>query len=90
MNIKEARQALEAEQGECWHERSGAEGRNHIRTKADTHGASRQLKGHVEACAAVPPDAEPGSQCGGGAASGGGRTRGEGGVGGGIGSGKGP
>ena len=37
MNIKEARQKLEYEQGECWHERSGAEGRNHIMTKADAY-----------------------------------------------------
>ena len=50
MNVEEARAALEAEQGECWHERSGAEGRNHIMTKADTYGAARELKGHVDAC----------------------------------------
>ncbi len=37
MSIQEARAALEAEQGECWHERSGAEGRNHVMTKADTY-----------------------------------------------------
>ena len=37
MSIEEARAALQAEQGECWHERSGAEGRNHVMTKADAY-----------------------------------------------------
>ena len=66
MNIEEARAALEAEQGECWHERSGAEGRNHVMTKADAYGAARELKGHVDACTAATgfPDLDKVRSCG--------------------------
>ena len=51
---EEARAALEAEQGECWHERSGAEGRNHIMAKADAYALAGLEEYRLSMHAAAP------------------------------------